>query len=740
MHQRLRTTVWPWLIGWFVVWGAFLVWAHGEWRAREAQEFARTLDVAETTYRAATEQYRLMAQILFDIHLRRPEVIELIARGVVADEADAAILRGQLYRQLAPAYASLKQQGVRQMQVFTPDGRSFLRMHEPARFGDPLADVRPSVRRVINSRQAVAGFETGRFMSGFRYLFPLFQAERFVGAAEVGIGFKTLRNSLDRIAPSAEFALVLARASVEGAINAERRALYVPTELSPDYFFEDPELKLRDSAPRSPIQRAIDAGLRELPEVAQGLAAQARFAAATHHDGSGWIAAFLPVADVDGNHAAYLITYHEAPLLALLRRNFQVTGALAGALFFLVFFAAWRLVAAQRELAAGLTVAKETAEANVRTKSEFLANMSHELRTPMNGVIGMAELLLLDELSAAQREYAETIRASAQGLLAILNEILDFSKIEAGAMTVEAIPFDLRREVADTLAMFRVDAEKKALALTAGFAPQVPVAILGDPLRIRQVLINLVGNALKFTHEGGVTVSADWRDGRLSLAVHDTGIGMDEAAAASIFQPFTQADGATTRKYGGTGLGLAITKRLVLLMGGAITVESTPQAGSTFVVELPCPAAASAAPRAAAPDVAAVAAAAESLSILLAEDNAVNQRVAVAMLGKLGHRVTVAGNGRLAVVASARDDFDLILMDCLMPEMDGFAATAEIRRREAQSGDRIPIIAMTANSLEGDREKCLAAGMDEYLSKPVTFERLQHILKEIAHGHRARRR
>ena len=370
------------------------------------------------------------------------------------------------------------------------------------------------------------------------------------------------------------------------------------------------------------------------------------------------------------------------------------------------------------------------AEAASRAKSEFLANMSHEIRTPLNGVIGMLQLLAGTPLDDGQRRFASVADASAKALLTLINDILDFSKIEAGKLELENLPFDLVEVAEQAVGILSVKATQKGLATHFDLQPGVARPRIGPADRIRQVLVNLLGNAVKFTEHGSVTlrIQADDADAdALLFEVIDTGIGIPPDRLDRLFKSFSQVDASTTRQYGGTGLGLAISKQLAGLMGGTVGVRSEVGVGSTFwfKAKLPCDNNAMAAVSAPV-QVAAPVAGLVSRHLLVAEDNEINQMVVGEMLRRLGYTADMVDNGRAAVEAVATKEYGLILMDCQMPEMDGFAATTAIRAAEAArpAGRRVPVIALTANAIKGDRESCLTAGMDDYLTKPLDAREL----------------
>ena len=391
-----------------------------------------------------------------------------------------------------------------------------------------------------------------------------------------------------------------------------------------------------------------------------------------------------------------------------------------------VIQAIMRDVSAQKEAEAALEAARDAAVAAAEMKSQFVANVSHEIRTPMNGIIGMTRLLLGSPLNPRQQEYARTIAQSAESLLGVINDLLDFSKIEAGRLTLESIDFDLSGLIRDVLELHIPRADAKALPLRLDKSPDLPAWVRGDPLRVRQILLNLIDNAIKFTQEGEVRLSVLRLPGQteqLRFSVRDTGIGMDEDAQKRIFKAFAQADGSVSRKFGGTGLGLTICRQLAELMGGRLSLESAPGLGSVFHLDLPLPTAQAPAQEGQAD--APRATHFPGVTVLVAEDNPVNQKLIRFMLDNLGVSVITVDDGRKAYDLLATTPVDLVLMDCQMPEWDGLTASRALREREsAENRRRLPIVALTANAMVGYDAVCREAGMDDYLTKPIREEEL----------------
>ncbi|HVY70814.1 MAG TPA: PAS domain S-box protein, partial [Verrucomicrobiae bacterium] len=406
------------------------------------------------------------------------------------------------------------------------------------------------------------------------------------------------------------------------------------------------------------------------------------------------------------------------------------------------FVSIQRDITDRKRAAEDLVRAKQAAESASKAKSEFLAMMSHEIRTPLNGVLGFAHLLQETALSEEQSSFVEIINSSGRNLLQIINDILDFSKIEAGKLEIEKVPFDLARVAQETIALLSVQAGQKNLPVNLHCDPSAPRLLLGDPERVRQVLVNLVGNAIKFTQWGGITVilaAVAGRPDRARCEVRDTGIGITAEKQADLFQLFSQADSSTTRRYGGTGLGLAISRRLVEMMGGEVGVASEPGKGSTFWFTLPAFEQLKTSPEEpAAPNglrgeedrTGSVPPQSPTRPrVLVAEDDPVNLKLALRVLGSLQCETEVAGNGTSAVALALNQPFDIIFMDCRMPDMDGLEATREIRRAEAGKR-RVPIVATTASVEQGNRDKCAAAGMDDFIEKPLVPKALVNAIRK----------
>ncbi len=378
-----------------------------------------------------------------------------------------------------------------------------------------------------------------------------------------------------------------------------------------------------------------------------------------------------------------------------------------------------RDISAKKRTEAALRLSEQKAREAAQAKSLFLANMSHELRTPLNGVVGMTNLLLGTELTQDQREYALILNQSSENLITIVNDILDFTKLEERKLTIQPLPFKLRCLVSEVCGIFRISAEKKNLSIHQHYAEDLPLYLNGDPIRIKQIFLNLLNNAIKFTPHGSITVQASGRSGAVRFTITDTGPGIPEEFTHLLFTPFRQLDPSATREVGGTGLGLSICRELVTLMGGEIGFTPAPGGGASFWFELPLTEVIP--PEKDLPQE--IHAKVQRKQVLVVEDNAVNQLIAQRMLEKLGHSAKLAGTGHEALAALESGAFELVLMDCQMPLMDGFETTTRIRNSSAP-WKNIPIVAMTAHAVAGDRERCLAVGMTDYLAKPIKLSDL----------------
>ncbi len=695
-------------------------------QAEKMNIYEENIKVLESQYKSLLLPYENFAKYIFEREINQ-EWIKLQIKTAKDYPEKRDLVRDSLYNYYNQFYELLSEFNFRQLHFHLPGAISLLRMHRPEKYGDDLTNIRKSITLAAETGKFVKGFEEGRIFNGYRMVFPLYLSEEFLGTVEISISFKTvcqdLANEFDN-----PFHFVIHEKVVRDKVFETELSNYEETEFIDHYLYDkeihDSMMALSEvfGIPCETINEKLS---DQYPyQVAHGES----FALHTNIDGLEYSVVFLSVQNFEDEKVGYLISFKEDKKIAAIIKKSNLT------MFFVIAIYTLLLI-----LIYYMYRSRENALIANKAKSEFLANMSHEIRTPMNGILTAVEIIQKTDNEKKQRDFLKIIKVSADSLLQIINDILDLSKIEAGKLQLEDIPFDLREILDDVTQLIFLSASKKGLSSELIIEQDVPHYIKGDPLRLKQILLNLLSNALKFTEKGTIQVIVKREEDetkeqeKVVFSVKDTGVGIDEEKQKILFRKFSQADSTITRKFGGTGLGLAISKRLVEMMSGEIDLKSETGKGSEFFFRVPvkrandeeiqtCELLKSEAGQT-------EGISETSLNVLVAEDNQINQAIIKEVLSGFGWNYQLVSNGKEAVEAVKNNNYDVILMDVMMPVMDGLEATERIKALPEKS--KIPVVALTASVTEADLQKVFQAGMDAYIPKPIKIIDLKNTILNL---------
>jgi len=685
---------------------------------------------------ALTSSYEDFSRFLFHRELQVPQVQQALLQAWKNPET-LEENREAVVSFLEPLYLQVVQNNIQNIHFFLPDQTRFLCMRNPGR-EDTEVSEKTLLERTATRMKLTTGFEGGRGRPSFNMYFPFELEEGTTAFAKISIFLEDIAVELTREFRH-PYSFVLPESALPNqASPTSSENHYLPSPAFEGFFQVEEEegishgLHFVGDFPVQQINLLLQKDFKEHSQDFEDFVVNKRY------QGESFVVSFLAIRDPEGEMLGYLVSYAQSDqFFQFLFHNHTAQFSSILLFLFLLFLVHYMHRSRERALQAS------------RAKSAFLANMSHEIRTPMNGILASVELMEEEQMSPRAREHARTIRTSSEGLLDVINDILDFSRVESGKLQLERIPFDLHKTIRDSVNLVLVAASQKEIEVQTLLDPDLPPYLVGDPARLRQVLLNLLGNAVKFTPSGWirleVSLAKDCKQNEkthekrtcLHFCVEDSGIGIPEEKQKMLFDPFTQADSSVSRKYGGSGLGLSISRRIVQLMGGTLSVRSKEGQGSAFFFDgdffLPSDEEkAKLLPQNPSP--------ASNLSlqgknrVLLAEDHPVNQEVNRQLLEKLGFEVLVAGNGQQVLEVLDKNDVDLVLMDVQMPQMDGLQATREIRKMQGPKAS-IPIIALSASVLEQDRQRAFRSGMDGFISKPVSraaiLEQIQPFLPKM---------
>jgi len=680
---------------------------------------------------ATLDFYRINSQLIFDAFVNKENILKNMRNAVHAkNSAQRAIYRKAIYEELKEEYPKFKKVGIKQFHFHLPNKNSFLRFHKPEKFGDNLEHFRYSLTKVAQTQKVVEGFEEGKIFNGYRFVFPLNYEHEFLGTVEISIGISAISRLLHD-SYNLQTYMILKKSVVKNKLFSKERKNYDPSILGDDYYHEantfDSALKVGGSGKM--ISTTSIQLLQEVKaDVHERLALDKKFIVHKVIYNTNYILSFIPLTNIKGDKIGYIVLIDNNVFLKDIHFEFYFRLLILTILLMTAMIYIYKMQRSKEVLeqySHDLELAKEHSDIANKKKSEFLANMSHEIRTPLNAILGFLDILRRIESDEKKLKYLDIMKRSSHTLLTVINDILDFSKIQSGKLAFEDVAFETKKEFESLTAMFSTSVQEKNIHFKYALDPSIPKVMCCDITRLKQVIINLISNAIKFTaEEGKIELKNSYVNGKLYVCVTDNGIGITKENLPFIFNAFEQADSSTTRKFGGTGLGLSISSRIISMMGGELQVESEVGKGSSFFFTIPI-----------------------SLGctnelehtrglleeerfkakILLAEDNKTTQTFMSIVLEEMGVEVDVADDGQIAIQKYKQGHYDLILMDGDMPNINGLDATKMIRAYEQSNNIEkpIPIVALTANAIEGDKDRFLAAGMNDYLTKPLETHKLE---------------
>ena len=691
-----------------------------EYNKRVSEIISNEQELIDVTYNTIIDAYKKNADILFATSINIPKILNIFHKASLSpDPITQDRYRKRLYHELSHAYNELKKFDIKQLHFHLKNNDSFLRFHRPNKYGDNLTKARKTVDYVNKTRNSISGFEEGKIFNGYRFVFPLQNMNQHLGSMELSISMNAIIDSMVKNT-SANINFIIDKRVVSSKVFESERSNYISSDISDDFLYEK---SIHVKAARS-ISAAIKKYKNTHRKLDKKLKSGKTFSFLSTINDQNSIITFYPIKNaISKNRVAYIV---------LARTNndiLYIKNSLFAIWFVLIFLSAVVLSAFYK-----INRAKLIANEATNSKSMFLANMSHEIRTPMNAIIGFGNILQKSDLDDNQRKHLQYIQSCSISLLHILNDILDFSKIEAGKLSLEEIPFKMSDIVNDTYAMLNILAKNKGISFNMEYKNPFDDYIIGDPTRVKQIIINLANNAIKFTSKGSVKVNINTlkeSDKKINyeIIVSDTGIGIDKEHIDKLFSSFVQADNTTNRKFGGTGLGLSITKSLVNSMRGTIAVDSTIGVGSEFIVNIEFTKDKTHSSDKTTQIHVRNDVDLSSLKVLVVEDNKTNQVLINLMLEGYGIDAVIANNGKEAIDILKHRYFDLILMDIQMPIMDGISATKIIRDINSDVLDHdVYISALSANTMTSDIESSMQAGMNDHLAKPIEREKLYEIL------------